>query len=213
MKILKVNSVLLALLVLLSSKAFCQHDFDHQYEYTNRSIKSFMSAGKVGVELDARESGGTVWLKDQAFSEGIIELDIMGENKPGSNFVGVAFHGVNDSTYDCIYFRPFNFVAEKQINRDHMVQYISMPQYDWYRLRETRTGEFEHEIKNAPDPDKWFHARIEVELNKVSVYVNSEASPSLVVTKLNKRKSGKIGFWAGFNSIGRFANLKITALR
>jgi hypothetical protein len=185
-------------------------DLSKDYEPVRRSISSYSSDGKSGIQVDARQESGVVWIKGKEFSSGTIEFDVMGENKPGSSFVGIAFHGKDNETYDCVYFRPFNFVAEKQINRDHMVQYISLPEYDWELLRNTRTGEFEKEIKNAPDPTKWLHAKVQVKDGVVKVFVNEEKEPSLVVKKLNDRTTGKIGFWAGFNSTGRFANLKIS---
>src|SRR5687767_10974846 len=50
-----------------------------------------------------------VWLDGINFTEGTIECDILGKSAPrGSNFLGIAFHGVDDTTFDCVYFRPFN---------------------------------------------------------------------------------------------------------
>src|SRR5262245_54799541 len=52
---------------------------------------------------------GVIWLDGVNFSEGTIECDILGKSAPrGSNFPGVVFHGVDDSTFDFVYFRPFN---------------------------------------------------------------------------------------------------------
>lgn len=182
---------------------------EKDYDLKNATLAPYAEGGVSGVQLTTpNEKSGAAWLKGKTFTEGVIEFDIMGANNPGASFVGIAFHAQNDSTYDCIYFRPFNFVAEKQQNRDHMVQYVSMPEYDWYTLREKRTGEFEKEIKNAPNPDKWFHARIEVKGDEIKVFVNHDPTPSLVVHKLNSHHGGKIGLWVGSNSFGRFANLK-----
>src|SRR5258706_13242098 len=51
-----------------------------------------------------------IWLEGVTFTEGTIECDILGKSSPrGSNFPGIAFHGENNSTYECVYFRPFNF--------------------------------------------------------------------------------------------------------
>jgi len=182
---------------------------EKDYALYNATLTPYASCGNSGVQIATpNEKQGIAWLKGKTFKEGTITLDVMGENNPGASFVGIAFHGQNDSTYDCVYFRPFNFVAEKQLNRDHMVQYISMPEHDWYELREKRTGEFEKEIKPAPNPTTWFHARIEVKGDEVKVFVNDNPTPSLVVHKLNTNRNGQIGLWVGSNSFGRFANLK-----
>src|ERR1041384_3100222 len=52
---------------------------------------------------------GVIWLDGVNFTEGTIECDILGKSQPrGSSFLGIAFHGVDDATFDCVYFRPFN---------------------------------------------------------------------------------------------------------
>ena len=91
-----------------------------------------------------------------------------------------------------------------------MVQYIYHPDYTWYKLREDRTGEFENEIPVPPDPDKWFDAKIVVSEKDVKVFVDEIAEPVLVVERLTKSSSKKIGLWVGNGSSGRFRNLILT---
>jgi hypothetical protein len=57
------------------------------------------------------------------------------------SFVGVAFHGVDGTTYDAIYFRPFNFKTDDPVRRIHAVQYISHPDNPWQKLRDGQPGE------------------------------------------------------------------------
>ncbi len=213
MKIKTFYTGLFAALIIVSSfgqgKNIKLSTSEKDYDMKNATLAPYAAEGISGVQLTTpNQKSGAAWLKGKTFTEGVIEFDVMGANNPGASFVGIAFHAQNDSTYDCIYFRPFNFVAPKQENRDHMVQYLSMPEHDWYTLREKRTGEFEKEIKNAPNPDKWFHARIEVKGDAIRVFVNHDPTPALVVNKLNAHHNGKIGLWVGSNSFGRFANLK-----
>src|SRR4051812_2448149 len=52
---------------------------------------------------------GLYWLTGAGFSEGIIEVDLRGKNILLKSFLGIAFHGVDSSSYDVVYFRPFNF--------------------------------------------------------------------------------------------------------
>ena len=155
---------------------------------------------------------GVIWLEGIDFSEGTIECDILGRSAPrGSNFLGIAFHGADDSTYDCVYFRPFNFRAENPENAAHAVQYISHPQWTWQKLRAEKTGRYEKPIMPPPDGDAWFHAKIVVTGRKVAVFVNGAGKPSLEVEKLNDRANGKVGIWGGDAGVGgHFANLKIT---
>jgi hypothetical protein len=176
-------------------------------------------AGKTTTRWDTNVKGkpalfttGIVWLDEVNFAEGTIECDILGKSTPrGSNFPGVVFHGVNDSTYDSVYFRPFNFRAENPENASHAVQYVAPPQWPWQKLRSEKTGQYEKPIAPAPDGDAWFRAKIVVEGRKISVFVNNAATPSLVAEKLNDRTVGKMGITGGdAGDGGYFANLKIT---
>jgi hypothetical protein len=163
------------------------------------------------VRLDARASDGVAWLVGSDFSEGTLEVDLRGSNTPGKSFVGVALRGVDDVTYDAVYFRPFNFKNPEVERRVRAVQYISMPQFTWERLRADSPGKYEAAVNPVPDPDGWFHARIVVGGRKVSVYVDGAAAPSLVVTQLSDRRGGLVGLWVGNGSDGAFANLKVKA--
>ena len=78
------------------------------------------------VHLDRKEGDGLLRLQNFDFQNGTIELDIKGKNELGSSFVGSAFRGLNDSTYDAVYFRPLILNPER---RNHSVQYISQPVY------------------------------------------------------------------------------------
>jgi Domain of Unknown Function (DUF1080) len=164
---------------------------------------------KNGLHLNEKEGIGVAWLDGIHFTTGTIEFDVRGKDIMQQSFVGIAFHGVNDSTHDAVYFRPFNFKSPDTVRRTHCVQYISLPAYDWPKLREEHPNKYEQAVNPAPEPNEWLHVRITVKDLQVSVYVNGNTAPSLVVTKLNTRKDGKIGFWTGNNSAGDFANLKI----
>ena len=127
----------------------------------------------------------------------------------GRSFVGIAFHIQNDSTYDAIYFRAFNFSNPDTIRRRRAVQYVSLPQYDWSRLREAFPGKYENKVDPVPEADGWFHCRIIVKDKLVTAFVNNSITPSLVVNKLSNFSNGQIGLWVGNGSDGSFANLEI----
>ncbi|MCA6073767.1 hypothetical protein [Fulvivirga sedimenti] len=172
----------------------------------NREISLY---DEHGVEMDARDSDGLGIIQGVEFKTGTIEIELLGENNPGKSFIGVAFNIQDNETYEAVYFRPFNFVAEEEIRRAHMVQYIFHPEFTWRKLREERTGEFEKEIPDPPDPDNWFRAVIRVSETRVEVFVEGSPDPVLVVDRLNSTSSGKIAIWTGFGSSGRFRNLVI----
>lgn len=175
----------------------------------NRVISPKEVNEKPALYLNGQEGDGFVWLKDFEFDNGIIEVDIKGKNVQGNSFVGIVFHGVNDTTYDAVYFRPFNFMSEDSARKAHSVQYISHPVYTWYKLRKEHPGKYENTVNPVPDPDSFFHAKIVVEKPKVSVFVNNAEEPSLVVNELSDRTGGWVGLWTGNYSDGTFKNLKI----
>ncbi|TWR28142.1 hypothetical protein FPZ42_02700 [Mucilaginibacter achroorhodeus] len=162
------------------------------------------------VQVNGVDNAGFVWLNNRRFTYGTIEFDVKGNDKLQGSFVGVAFHGLNDSTYESIYFRPFNFKADDAIRRSHGVQYIAPPLFDWPILREKYPNKYELAVTPAPDPNGWFHAKIDVMADKVSVYVNNSATPALVITPLTHTGGTKIAYWVGFGSPGDWKNLKIT---
>lgn len=180
------------------------------WRVVNRSAALADNGGRQAVKLDARANAGIAWLAGSNFTEGTIEFEVRGANKPQQSFVGLAFRGVDDTTYDAIYFRPFNFKPAETERRARAVQYVSVPNFDWPKLRADFPGKYEAAVSPVPDPDGWFRARVVVAARQVSVYVNDATTPSLVVTELSERTGGQIGLWVGNGSDGAFANLKIT---
>ena len=176
----------------------------------NRSVSSLSDGTRKGLRLSSSPGDGVAYLRGTEFGNGTIEVDIRGKDVQGQSFVGIAFHGVDSTTYDAIYFRPFNFRTPDSTRHSHAVQYISHPTYTWQKLRAERPGSFEQPVSPAPDPNAWFHVRVVVASPKVSVFVGDAKQPSLVVDQLNDRTKGLVGLWVGNNSDGDFANLTIT---
>ena len=176
----------------------------------NRKVSLIKDSGNVSVYFNGQEGDGFAKLNDFEFNNGIIEADIKGKNIQGNSFVGIAFNGVDEQTYDAVYFRAFNFLSEDSVRKGHSVQYISHPVYTWYKLRQEYPQKYENSINPAPDPDSFFHAKIVVEKPKISVFVNYSEQPCLVVNELSDRTGGWVGLWVGNYSDGTFANLKIT---
>ena len=175
----------------------------------NRTVSVLSDGTRKGVRLNEQPGEGVAYLKGIEFSNGTIEFDVRGKDVQGQSFVGVAFHGLDSTTYDAIYLRPFNFRTEDPARHSHAVQYVSQPAYPWQRLRTERPGVFEQPVSPAPDPNAWFHVRVVVASPKVSVFVGDAKQPSLVVTQLSDRAKGLVGLWVGNGSGGDFADLKI----
>lgn len=179
----------------------------------NRGATTESDGQRTIVTFDGRPGDGAAWLDDVDFENGTIEVSIRGKNNPGMSFVGVAFRGVDDETYDAIYFRPFNFVGDNELSRSHMVQYVSHPVNTWRKLREEHTDVYENALLNPPNPDEFFTAQIVVTKPQIRVYVEGDIEPSLVVNELTSRTGGRIGLWMGNNSDGSFAELVIRPAR
>ncbi len=159
------------------------------------------------VHLSGNPKDGILWLKSPIFKNGQIELDIKGKDLKGQSFVGVAFHGIDHKTYDAVYFRPFNFQNPQK--KAHSIQYISHPQFTWFKLRKESPKVYESAIDVPLHPNEWFHVKIVVESPSVKVYVNNSEKHCLSIDQLSSQKQGWVGFWVGNNSEGTFKNLKI----
>lgn len=175
----------------------------------NRNLVNQDISGTQLVTLNAQPGSGLAVINGVKFSQGTLELDIRGENNPGQSFVGMAFNIQNDSTYEAVYFRPFNFHSPEKIRREHSMQYISHPEFGWRKLRTEREGQFEAEYTSPPSPDDWFAVTLQVTAKTVIVKEKSTERILMEVDRLTTSKSGQIGFWVGHNSKGSFRNLKI----
>lgn len=205
---------LLSLIPLAAQENTVKYDLpamseNNQLEVINRKVSVFSENDKNGIRFSKNVNDGIAWLKHVIFSNGSIEVDVKGSNELQQSFVGIAFHGMNDKTFDAIYFRPFNFRTNDPVRKIHAVQYISMPDYSWEVLREKFNGKYEKAVTPAPDPNEWFHVKITIKSPQITVFVNGNPEACLTVEKLNNRASGKIGLWVGNNSGGDFANLQV----
>jgi hypothetical protein len=161
------------------------------------------------IHLNEGEGPGIAWIIDKTFTQGTIEFDEKGKDEFQRSFVGIAFHGLNDTTYEAIYFRPFNFRATDPVRKAHAVQYIANPNYDWPKLRADFPNKYEQPVSSDLDPNQWFHVKINVSGKKISVYVNGNNKPVLEVKSLVNTSGKMIGFWVGNGSNGEWKNFKI----
>ena len=182
-----------------------------RWHLTGRTASIVEAKGKTALKLSEGPGMGVAWLEGYKFTNGVIEVDLLGRSQPvQGSFLGIAFRVVDSEKHDVVYFRPFNFRATDPDRHRHAVQYVSHPQWPWPKLRAERTNQYEKPIEPEPDGDEWFHARIVVERPKVTVYVNGATVPSLAVEELSDRSDGSLGLWVGEGSGGHFANLKVT---
>jgi hypothetical protein len=171
--------------------------------------------GKGVVRLNAKgkpntpSNVGLVLVEGVEFAEGTLEIDLKGRGPLERCFLGVAFNVADRTNFEAVYFRPFNFREGTYSTPTHAVQYIAWPDHTWEKLRKSKPGQYESTVIPVPDPSGWFHARIEVTKQKVSVWVDNAKEPSLVVGRLPGHTRGsKVGLWVD-SRVGSFRNLKI----
>jgi hypothetical protein len=211
--------IIIGFLILLFHSSFSQNKIvvDIQklakkdgLEVYNRELSLVKEKLYPGISLSKREGEGIAWIKGIEFSTGTLEFDVRGEDIKQHSFVGIAFHGVNDSTFDAIYLRPFQFKETNETSRSHGIQYVSLPSFTWKHLRGKFPDVYEHAVDPAPDPNSWVKVRIEIKDSTITTYINGNEQPTLTVQKLTNVKTGKIGLYVADTSGGDFANLVIT---
>jgi hypothetical protein len=93
--------------------------------------------------------------------------------------------------------------------RNHSVQYVAAPGFDWYKLR--REWPWINESHAELHPEVWNKVRIEVHGRSAKLYVNGSDTPSLVVNGLKGEDLlGGVALWGDSREETYFSNLKIT---
>jgi hypothetical protein len=111
--------------------------------------------------------------------------------------------------YECFYIRPTNGRADDQLRRNHATQYVSHPDYPWYRLREESPGVYESYADLVPGA--WTRLRITVSGTAARLYVNGARQPTLIVNDLKLGETrGRIGLWIGNGTEAYFTKLTVT---
>lgn len=156
-----------------------------------------------------------VKVKGVDFRNGTIEVSVLSRLLPNApalarGFIGIAFR-INDSNtrFESIYIRPTNERADNQLQRNHSIQYVSYPDYDFERFRKEAPGEYEAYADMGLN--EWIRLKIEVKGKQAKLFLNGDKHPSLVVNDLKHgpAASGAIGLWVDVGTEGFFTDLKI----
>jgi hypothetical protein len=182
---------------------------DGKLRVVNREVSKIVDRAG-GLHMSERAGPGIVWIEGMDFREGEIEVEIRGRDRYQQSFVGIAFHGKSDDTYEAVYLRPFNFRAEDPVRHRHALQYMMVPDFDWPKLRQQFPDEFERPVASSVGPTDWVTLRVAVREQKVDVSIGPDHTPVLSARKLGSLNRGMIGLWTGNGSDGDFANLRIT---
>lgn len=162
------------------------------------------------------DQGMLAILEGSSIHNGVIDLDVAGAplgNAPDGarGFIGVAFRVQPAAkAFECFYIRPTNGRADDQLRRNHSTQYISFPDFPWYRLRKESPAVYES--YTDLEPAKWTHLRVVIDGTNARLYVNGATQPALIVHDLKLGdQTGAVAFWASQTTDAWFANLKVEA--
>lgn len=181
-------------------------------------VRTSDEAGRRFESLPEQQRGlfeQLVVIEDLEFANGIIEVEVAGEPAPGAGsgargFVGIAFRVQPDMrTYDAFYLRPTNGRAEDQERRNHSAQYISHPDWPWFRLRRETPSKYESYVDL--EPGVWTKIEISVRGNRARLHVHDQEHPTLIVNDVKSGASGKggIALWLGPGTIAHFRGLTV----
>lgn len=189
-------------------------------ESRNATIAAATFKGRAAVQVvaapDAENATSYAIVKDTAFRDGTIEVDLAGQPGAGAGsgargFIGIAFRLQGD-TYEYIYLRPTNGRADDQVRRNHSTQYGAHPDFDFARLRKDAPEKYESYVDL--EPGVWTKYKIVVDGRTARLYVHGADQPCLVVNDLKlEPRSGAVALWVGPGTEGYFANLTVTSSR
>jgi hypothetical protein len=172
--------------------------------------------GRKAVRLiDDTSKDGLAFLRDVDFQDGTIEMDVALKvttppdvRMPG--YFGVAFRAQSDAShYELFYLRPGNSQAEDQAMRNHSVQYVSVPGFDWYKLR--REWPWVYETYAELQMEAWMKLKIEVKGRTARLFLNGSEQPALIVDGLKGADlHGGIALWCDPGEEAYFSDVRIS---
>lgn len=145
--------------------------------------------GRVEEHLGRKSlylTSGYAVLKDGAFEDGVIEVDIAAPAE--RSFVGVVFRFASEDEHEIVYFRPH------KSGLADAVQYA--PSFNGSTCWQLYSGPGYTAAAEIPK-EQWVHARIEIKGLTGKVFFNDAPEPVLVIEDLKHGYSrGTVGLWA-----------------
>lgn len=186
-----------------------------QLQNVEAELVPYLGRQAVRLVEQGEPASAIAILSDSDFKNGVIETAVAGMPRRDApqdmrGFVGIAFHVLpHGSHYECFFLRPTNGRASDQIRRNHSTQYISYPDYPWYRLREESPGLYESYTDLVPGA--WTPVRIVVSEHQAQLYVNEAEQPCLIVNDLKLGEArGQIALWIGSGTEAYFSPVVLT---
>jgi hypothetical protein len=166
------------------------------------------------LERSGKDENMMALLDRAEFKDGTIQLAVAGAPRPNMpadsrGFIGVSFRtGPHGEWSEVFYLRPTNGRVDDQLRRNHSVQYVSDPDYPWFRLRQENPGLYESYVDLVPG--EWTTMTIVVSGTTARLFVNGASQPCLVVNDLKHGDGpGKIALWAHIETDAYFGPIAV----
>lgn len=171
-------------------------EFDAGWEIKDENARREEHLGRKSLFLRS----GFAFLKEAAFEDGVIEVDIAPPAQ--RSFVGIVFRFESEDEHEIVYFRPH------KSGLADAVQYT--PSFNGSACWQLYSGPGFTAAADIPK-EQWVRARIEVAGLGAKVYLNNSEKPVLVVEDLKRGHSrGTVGLWASAGG-GHFSNFTYRA--
>jgi hypothetical protein len=186
-----------------------------QLHNVEAKLVTYRERPAVRLVEQGEPSNAIAILTGSDFRDGVIETEIAGLPRKDTHqdmrgFIGIAFRVQPAGfPYECFFLRPTNGRADDQLRRNHSTQYISHPDFPWYRLREEYPGVYESYTDLAPGD--WTPVRIVVSGIRAQLFVNGAEQPCLIVNDLRLGETrGQVALWIGTGTEAYFSRLTVT---
>ena len=196
--------------LLLAALAFDLHNVTaKEVTWKGRQATQLLEAAEITGEAIAI-------IPDSDFQDGVIETEIAGLPRAGAEagargFIGIAFRvqGKGEK-FECFYLRPTNGRADDQLRRNHSTQYISHPDWPWFRLRKETPEKYESYVDLVPG--QWTKVRIEVKGAQARLFVHDQPQPTLVINdvKTGAGAKGAVALWLDTGTLAHFRNVTVS---
>jgi len=146
------------------------------------------------------KSASIAYPKNSNFKDGTIEADLAWQGKQGG-YIGLAFRIKDAHHYQVVYFRP---ESSGTINA---IQYMpeKKAEFNWWDYEADK-----YQAKATLPLHDWFHVKLVVKGNSVTVYINNQPKPAMAYNAMdNSLQSGSVGYWLGNSEAGAFRNLVV----
>ena len=182
------------------------------------TLADYLPDGSVRVrKVDKMQPDENTYLRinDEAFHNGVIEVDVRAQLLPDApeyarGFIGIVFRAnEDDSEFESFYIRPTNGRGcADPIRKSHGCQYFSYPGYTFSYFREFGVDRYEGAVDTI-ELGQWSRLRAEIREDKGSFFVDGVKVLEVDGFKHGASARGAVGLYVDIGTDGFFRNLSI----